>query len=74
MGLIMIGLAHKKHKKVDLGEKGSFTINHPGGLHEALGIPQSETIPASKKEPHSGDSTHLAEMRRSAKGFSKMKH
>jgi len=70
----MIGLAHKKHKKVDLGEKGSFTINHPGGLHEALGIPQDEKIPASKKEPHSGDSSHLAEMRRSAKGFSKMKH
>lgn len=70
----MIGMARKKHKKVDLGDAGSFTIKHPGGLHEALGIPQGEKIPASAKEPHSGDSEHLAEMRRSAKGFSKMKH
>jgi hypothetical protein len=70
----MIGMARRKHKKVDLGEAGEFTIKHPGGLHEALGIPQSKKIPASQKEPHSGDSPHLAEMRRSAKGFSKMKH
>lgn len=70
----MIGVARKKHKKVDLGESGSFTIKHPGGLHESLGIPQGEKIPASAKEPHPGDSKHLAEMRRSAKGFSKMKH
>lgn len=70
----MIGLAHKRHKKVDLGDKGSFTIKHPGGLHEALGISQGSTIPSSAKEPHSGDSPHLAAMRRSAKGFSKMKH
>jgi hypothetical protein len=76
LGLIMIGLAHNSHKKktqhVDLGDAGEFTV-HKGKLHEALGIPQDETIPASKKEPHSGDSPEMAAMRRSAKGFSKMK-
>lgn len=67
----MIGLGAKK--KVDLGKKGSFTVKR-GALHEALGIPQDETIPASAKEPHSGDSPRLARMRASAKGFSKMSH
>jgi hypothetical protein len=69
----MVGVGRKKHK-VDLGNKGSFTIKHPGGLHEALGIAQGKPIPASAKEPHKGDGPHLAAMRRSAKGFSKMKH
>ena len=68
---IMIGIGRKK--KVSLGEKGSFTVKR-GALHEALGIPQDEKIPASAKEPHSGDSSRLAHMRASAKGFSKMKH
>ena len=65
--------AHKKTQHVDLGEKGGFTV-HRGKLHEAVGIPQDEKIPAAKKEPHAGDSPELAAMRRSAKGFSKMKH
>jgi len=43
-------------------------------LHRALGIPESEKIPASAKEPHSGDSSEMAHMRASAKGFSKMRH
>ena len=69
-----IGVARKKKiQHVDLGEKGSFTVEK-GALHRALGIPQGEKIPASAKEPHSGDSPRLARMRASAKGFSKMKH
>jgi hypothetical protein len=72
----MIGAGHKKVKKtqhVNLGEHGSFTT-HPGKLHEALGIPKDEKIPATAKEPHSGDSPSLKRMRASAKGFSKMHH
>ncbi len=71
-----MAIGHKSVKKtqhVDLGEKGGFTV-HKGKLHEALGIPQGEKIPASEKEPHAGDSPELAAERRSAKGFSKMKH
>jgi hypothetical protein len=69
-----IGLGKKKKTQhVDLGGKGSFTV-HKGKLHEALGIPQDEKIPAADKEPHAGDSPELAAERRSAKGFSKMKH
>jgi|FreactcultureFD7_1027221.scaffolds.fasta_scaffold67967_1 hypothetical protein len=63
----------KKTHQVDLGSKGSFTT-HPGKLHRALGIPQGEKIPASAKQPHSGDSPELAHMRASAKGFAAMKH
>jgi hypothetical protein len=69
-----IGMARKKKTEhVDLGGKGSFTV-HKGKLHAALGIPQSEKIPASDKEPHAGDSPEMKRMRASAKGFSKMKH
>lgn len=69
----MIGIGRKKKTQhVDLGKKGSFTT-HPGKLHKALGIPLDEKIPASDKEPHSGDSPEMARMRASAKGFSKMK-
>lgn len=70
-----MGIGHKAHKTqhVDLGGKGSFTV-HKGKLHEALGIPQDEKIPAKDKEPHAGDSPELAAERRSAKGFAKMKH
>jgi hypothetical protein len=64
---------NKKTHQVDLGSKGSFTT-HPGKLHRALGIPQGEKIPASAKQPHSGDSPELAHMRASAKGFAAMKH
>ena len=67
-----VGLGRKKKTQhVSLGEKGSFTV-HKGKLHTALGIPQDEKIPASAKEPHSGDSPELSEERRSAKGFAAM--
>ena len=69
-----MAIGHKAHKiqHVSLGSKGSFNV-HRGKLHRALGIPESEKIPASAKEPHSGDSSEMAHMRASAKGFSKMK-
>ena len=69
----MIGVASKKHKEVDLGEKGGFTIEHPGGLHEVLGIPKDEKIPAKKLEPKPSDSSHLKHMKASAKGLKAMK-
>jgi hypothetical protein len=72
----MIGLGTRHRKKtqhVDLGDAGEFTV-HKGKLHAALGIPQSEKIPAAEKEPHKGDSEEMAAMRRSAKGFAAMKH
>jgi hypothetical protein len=67
------GIGKKKVQHVNLGEKASFNV-HRGKLHRALGIPEKEKIPASAKEPHSGDSSELAHERASAKGFSKMKH
>lgn len=69
-----LGLARKKKThEVDLGEKGSFHV-HKNALHEALGIPADEKIPAKRLETHPGDSSHLKHMKASAKGFSKMKH
>jgi hypothetical protein len=63
-----VGLATKK---VKLGSKGSFT-EHPGALHEALGVAKDKKIPASKlKGHHSG---HLGRMIASAKGFKAMHH
>jgi hypothetical protein len=62
-----------KVQHVSLGEKGSFNV-HKGKLHRALGIPESEPIPASDKEPHSSDSPALRRMRASAKGFASMHH
>ena len=68
----MIGLARKKPHEVNLGEKGSFEIKHPGSLHEMLGIPLDETIPASKLEPKSGDSELLKHRKASAIGLKAM--
>jgi len=70
--MIGIGAKHKKHE-VDLGEKGSFHV-HKNALHEALGIPAGEKIPASRLEPKEGDSSHVKHMKASAKGFKAMKH
>jgi hypothetical protein len=69
-----MAIGHKAHKiqHVSLGEHGSFDV-HKGKLHRALGIPEGTKIPASAKEPHSGDSPEMKRMRASAKGFSKMK-
>lgn len=70
----MRGLGRKKKtQKVSLGEKGSFTVRK-GALHRALGIPESETIPASNKQIKSTDSPAVKKMKRSALGFAAMKH
>ena len=68
----MVGMARKKKThEVDLGGKGSFHV-HKNALHEALGIPSGEKIPASRLTPHEGDSSHLKHMKASAKGFKAM--
>ena len=69
----MLGVGHKKKEhKVDLGDKGSFSVNK-GGLHRALGIPEGKPLTASEKEPKAGDSEHVKRMKASAKGFASMK-
>jgi hypothetical protein len=68
-----VGMGKKKIQHVSLGEHGSFDV-HKGKLHRALGIPEGTKIPASAKEPHTGDSPEMKRMRASAKGFSKMSH
>lgn len=68
----MVGIARKKKThEVDLGEKGSFHV-HKNALHEALGIPAGEKIPAKKLEPKPSDSSHVKHMKASAKGFKAM--
>lgn len=62
-----------KTKTVNLGEKGSFK-EHPGALHEALGIPLGDKVPAGDKQPKPGDSSRLRRMKASARGFAAMKH
>ena len=64
-----IGVGHKSHK-VNLGEKGGFTIHHPGALHEALGVPQGEKIPEKKLAGH--HTGRLGRMIASAKGLKAM--
>ena len=66
------GLGRKKAKPhhVDLGDKGGFTIHHPGALHEALGVPSGEKIPASKLAGHHHG--RLGRMIASAKGLKAM--
>lgn len=66
-----IGAGHKKIKKVDLGEKGSFNV-HKEALHRALGVPEGEKIPASKLKGHHHG--RLGHMIASAKGFKAMHH
>jgi hypothetical protein len=58
-----------KTKTVNLGSKGSFK-EHPGALHRALGVPESEKIPAKDLAGH--HSGRLGRMIASAKGFKAM--
>ena len=67
-----MAIGHKQHK-VDLGSKGSFSVNK-GGLHRALGIPEGQKLTGAQKEPKPGDSEHVKRMKASAKGFAAMKH
>lgn len=60
-------------KQVDLGKKGSFSVKK-GALHQMLGIPEGEKIPASKLTPKPGDSPLLRRRKASAKGFRAMNH
>lgn len=64
-----MAIGHKAHK-VNLGEKGGFTIHHPGALHEALGVPQGEKIPEKKLAGH--HTGRLGRMIASAKGLKAM--
>jgi len=70
----MAGLFEKhKTKKVDLGEKGSWT-SHPGRLHRELGVPQGEKLGASRIDA-ALDSKDAQTRRdaRSAKGYAGMR-
>lgn len=60
-------------KQVDLGKKGSFSVKK-GALHQMLGIPEGEKIPASRLQPKPGDSPLLRRRKASAKGFRAMNH
>lgn len=60
-------------QKVDLGKKGSFSVKK-GALHQMLDVPEGEKIPASKLEPHAGDSPLLRRRKASAAGFRAMHH
>jgi hypothetical protein len=59
-------------KRVDLGEK-SFT-EHPGALHEALGIPLGEPIGQKRIDAaEKSNSPRIRRMAVSAKGLTHMK-
>jgi hypothetical protein len=45
-----------------------------GKLHEALGVPKGESIPADKLESHENDSEHMTHMKNFAKTMGKFKH
>lgn len=60
-------------QRVNLGSKGSFNVKK-GALHEDLGIPLGQKIPASDLEPKPGDSPQLRRRKASAKGFRAMNH
>lgn len=58
-------------QRVDLGKKGSFSVKK-GALHEMLGVPSDQKIPAADLTPKPGDSPLLRRRKASAKGFSAM--
>ena len=60
-------------KRVNLGSKGSFEVKK-GALHEMLGVPPDQKIPASDLAPKPGDSPLLRRRKASAKGFRSMAH
>lgn len=60
-----------KVQHVSLGHKASFNV-HKGLLHEKLGVPQDEKIPASKLAGHHHGA--LGREIASAKGFRAMHH
>lgn len=59
-------------RRVNLGSKGSFTT-HPGALHDALGIPESQ--PIGQKRIAAAEKSSNPRIRRmaiSAKGLTSM--
>lgn len=44
---------------------------HPGGLHESLGIPEGQKIPASRLAASPGDSTKVKRQKALARTFAK---
>jgi hypothetical protein len=70
----MAGLYSKhKTKKVDLGEKGSWT-SHPGRLHAELGVPQDEKLGASRiNAALNSDDPQTRRDARAAKGYAGMR-
>jgi hypothetical protein len=49
-------------------------IKHPGGLHKALGVPEGQTIPASKVSAAVKKGGHLGRMAQLAQTLGKMSH
>lgn len=60
-----------KKQSVDLGDKGSFTVKK-GALHEMLGIPEKDDIPAKDLKSKPSDSPLLKRRKASALGFKSM--
>lgn len=61
------------HQMVDLGSKGSFSVNK-GGLHRALGVPEGDKISDAQLARASNSSdAHVRRMAASAKGFKAMR-
>lgn len=62
-----------KTKKVDLGEKGSWT-SHPGRLHRELGVPEGEKLgPARIDAALDSENPQTRRDARTAKGYAGMK-
>jgi hypothetical protein len=63
-----------KTKQVDLGRKGSFDVKK-GALHEDLGIPLGEKIPAERlKQAEHSKNPQIRRRAISAEGFKHMRH
>jgi hypothetical protein len=65
-------MAAKKTQRVNLGEKGSFTVKK-GAYHRATGIPEGQKIPMSRINADIKKGGRIGQMAKSAKGFKAMK-
>jgi hypothetical protein len=74
MGALADALTKSKMKKrkVNLGKKGSFTINHPGWTRQKAAEAGEST--AEWAHQHSGDSGVAGRRARAALGLMGMKH
>lgn len=67
-------MALAPEKEVNMAGKWVQSANiKKGGLHQSLGIPESQKIPASKLSVKSGDSPKVKKQKILAKTFSKMR-